>query len=332
MYKAPVGETFNWMGLPTELKERVIQFCMHRSVLAPLPKRFIRKHRGAREVTGHFGQWAALLGVSRQVRAISLRLCFMGSSDLTYGKGLCIIAENMVVLKQFTRHLARFSQLLEPNNASIATDDKTSMLARTYRYHPKIYPHLQQYATLSHGIRKVSLQLSFLDAMHFFKVTKAGFAQYRQPHHTDYDVFERLPNLNELRVQLPEADDNLTNHPRQHGPQIFHDEPCPRILHRLVYERAAEALAKYPFVTLHGFLDQAEELRYNTLRKEAMKGLKFSGKELQELYMEDGGGVELEESVWPVVDDKLDKEEPAIVYDDFWPPKCRCEVLCRRVV
>ena len=173
MYKAPVGDeamyqwwrangkTFNWTDLPTELKERIIQFCMHRSVLAPLPRRFIRKHRSAHEVIGHFGHWAALLGVSHQVRAISLRLCFMGSSGLTYDKGLCIVAENMVVLKQSIRNLARFSQLLEPDNASIATDDKTSMLARTYRYHPKIYPHLQRYANISHGIRKISLPVSY---------------------------------------------------------------------------------------------------------------------------------------------------------------------------
>ncbi|CAA9965366.1 hypothetical protein PTMSG1_08725 [Pyrenophora teres f. maculata] len=344
-YKTPVGDEvmyqwwkangkkFNWTGLPTELKERIVQFCMHRSALPPLSKRSVYKNRGPHEVTAHLGKWAALLRVSHQVRAISLRLCLTGSSDLRYGKGLCIVSGSTADFKNSIRRLSKFPQLLESDNASIATDEKTSMLIRTYKYFPRIYPHLQRFATLSHGIRKVSLQLSFMDALHFFKVETAGFAQYQQPYHLDYEVFERLPYLNELRIYLPDTGDQLMDKPRQRGPLIFGDEPCPRILHCLIYERAAEVLAKYPFITLLGFMDEIEELRYNTLRKEGMNSLKFSEKELEEVYMEDGGGVELEESVWPGVGkEDVDQVDRAIVFDNFWPPQCKCEVLCRKIV
>ena len=327
------GKTFAWTRLPTELKERIVQFCMHRSALPLISKRNMQKPRGAREVMAHFGQWAALLRVSHQVRAICLRLCFMGSSDLAFGKGLCISFDSINALKQCMRRLGKYSQLQEPRNGSITTDDKTAALARTYSRYPKIYPHLQRYATLSHGIRKLSLRLSFIEALHFFKVTAAGFAQYwRLAHYLDYNIFERLPRLNELRVYLPDASQELEDKVRQYGPRIFHDEPCPRILHRLIYERAAEVLAEYPFVTLHDFMDEVEELRYNTLRNEAIDSLKFNEKELEELYMEEGGGVELEDSVDPGIG-KGDVEEvqQPIIHNDFWPPECKCEVPCRQV-
>ncbi|RMZ72196.1 n-acetyltransferase 5 [Pyrenophora seminiperda CCB06] len=315
------GKTFQWTLLPTELKERIIYFCMHRSerALQRLSKNGY-KNGGLHEVHRHFGQWTALRRVSHQVRAISLRLCFMG---------LHIKAENTFVLKQSIRRLDGFSQLLEPNNASIATDEKTSMLAHTYQYHPKIYPHLDQYATLGHGIRKITFHVLFLEAFHFFKVKTAGFAQYWQPYYLTYEVFERLPRLNELNIYLPDSNDSLTDKSRQCGPQIFHDKPCPRILHRLIYERAANVLAKYSFATLHGFLDEAEELRYNTLRKKAIDGLRFSEDELEELYKEEGGGIELKESVLPGVERK--HTEQAIIYDDFWPPQCKCKAPCRSI-
>ena len=344
-YKAPVGDTvmyewwrangktFAWTRLPIELKERIAQFCMHRSALPLVSKRIMHKPRGAREVMAHFGQWSALLRVSHQVRAICLRLCFMGSSDLAFGKGLCIAAESIAALKQCIRRLGKFPQLRESCNGSIPTDDKTAALARTYSRYPKIYPHLQRYATLSHGIRKLSLRLSFMEALHFFRVAVAGFAQYWRPaRYLDYDIIERLPRLNELRFYLPDASQDLEDKVRQYGPLIFHSEPCPRILHRLVYERAAEVLAKYPFVTLYGFMDEVEELRYNALRKEAIDSLKFNEKELEELYMEEGGGVELEDSVDPGVEKgDVEEVERTIIHNDLWPPECKCEVPCRRV-
>ncbi|KAI2475097.1 hypothetical protein Ptr902_13489 [Pyrenophora tritici-repentis] len=343
-YKTPVGaealgqwwqangKTFNWTGLPTELKERIVQFCMHRSELPPLSKKSMYRTRGPHEVTAHLGSWSALLRVSHQVRAISLRLCLAGSSDLKYDKGLCIFAEGGGDLKNAIRRLTKFPQLLQPNNASIATDEKTSMLINTYKYFPKIYPHLERFATFGHGIRKVCIRLSFIDTMHFFKVETAGFAQYRKPCHIDFEVFERLPHLNQLIIFLPGRNYILTDMPRQQGPPIFGDEPCPRILHRLIYERAAEVLAKYPFVTLLNFMDEIEELRYKTLRKEAMNSLRFSEKDLSELYTEDGGGIELEESVWPGVYKKnVGQVNRAFVFDSFWPPQCRCQVRCKEI-
>lgn len=52
------GKSFNQAGLPTELKDKVVQACMHR----------YREDRP--------GEWSALLGVSVQVRSITLRRCF----------------------------------------------------------------------------------------------------------------------------------------------------------------------------------------------------------------------------------------------------------------
>ncbi|KAJ6196696.1 hypothetical protein J3E72DRAFT_395536 [Bipolaris maydis] len=320
------GGTFNWTGLPTELKERIIYFCMHQSQPRALYRRAIR---GAPEVTSQFGKWSAMLGVSRQVRAICLRICFVGSSDLQYGKGLCIDVKGHRAFKDCMRRLGKCFQMLEPGH--LPTTDETWTLAETYNHYPRIYPHLSRYATLRHAIRKINLQLSFLDSMHFFKVTTGSFAQYFQSFRLDYGIFGQMPCLNEIRIQLPDARGYLVDGPHQQGPQLFYGEPfnCPRILHRLIYERAADVLATYENVNMYGFMDEMEKEGFYELRSESRKKMKFTAKELEELYREDGGGIELEKSIIPGI-----HEEPEwpMIQDAFWPPKCRCKLRCRKVL
>jgi hypothetical protein len=293
--------------------------------------------RSASEVTGQLTEWSALLIVSHQVRAITLRLCFVGSSLIAGSTGLHIDITSYLDFIKCVRRLGKHYQMTESD--SVPTNDKTLALVKTYKQFPKIYPHLKQYATFRHGIRKVSMQMDFLNYFHFFRITAGGFKQYWKPY-LDYEVFEMLPHLSELLVKLPDAMGLLQDHPRQTGPPLFYGHPfdCPRILHRLIYEQAAEVLARYGNVTMQGFIDELEDMRFKALRKTAIEGLKFNAHELEELYTEDDDGVELEESVIPGVKKEKtdDKEEdsryPARIPNTFWPPKCRCEVLCRRVL
>ncbi|KAL1796444.1 hypothetical protein ACET3X_004984 [Alternaria dauci] len=327
------GQTFNWMRLPTELKEQIVQFCMHRSPpSSPISRRSRgRKVRGAPEVTGQFNKWTSLFSVSHQVRAICLRLCFVGSSDMAYSNGICIVAKDLYSFKSCIRRLGKHRQLIKPNG--VPNDDKTWELSDLYKSFPRIYPHLNQYATFCHGIRKMYLGFSFLDSLHFFKVTAGSFSQHWESHRPDHEVLERLPYLNELFIRLPDVKGLLEDNPRQ-PVRLFYGEPfnCPRVLHRLIFERAAKALAPFD-VNMYGFIDDEEEIRFNELLVCAKEGLKITTKELEEIYRDDMGGVELEESVEPGIEkENMVMEEREIIYDDFWPPKCRCEVLCRKVV
>jgi hypothetical protein len=327
------SQIFSWMRLPTELKERIIQFCMHRSPPPMMPnKSRAKKAKGAPEVTGQFDKWTSLLSVSHQVRAICLRLCFVGSKEMTYSNGLCIVARDFYSFKSCIRRLGKHHQLIEPNG--VPHDDKTWELANLYKSFPRIYPHLSQYATFYHGIRKMYLEFSFLDSLHFFKVTTGYFSQHWKSYHLDHEVFERLPYLNELIIKLPDAKGLLEDDYRQ-PVRLFYGEPfnCARILHRLIFERAAKVLAPLENFKMYGFIDNEEEGRFIEFLACAKRGLKITTKELEELYREDMGGVELGESVGPGVErEDVGVEEREIVQDDFWPPKCRCEVLCRKVV
>jgi hypothetical protein len=352
------GKTFDWAGLPTELKEQIVQSCMREAsgesdaVLGYRRKRF-RDDRGATEIVRKFGTWASLLGVSRQVRTLALRLCFVGSSGSIGNAALCLDAFTYHTFENGIRRLGKFYQMTEAY--AVPMDAKSQALARTYKQHPKIYPQLKQYATLSQGIRRIWIQMDFLQYLKFFKVTARGFQQYWRTRGLDYEVFEQLPYLNELIIELPDPRARLRDRTRQSEPRLFYDEPfsCPRTLHRLIYERAAEVLAPYN-VTMVGFMDELEAVYFETLRNNAIKALKFTSAELEELYLEDGGGVQLEDSVIPGVKVEDEgaaegqvedvqctafsrregkrKRTDAKVQDDFWPPKCRCEVLCDKAL
>jgi hypothetical protein len=346
------GKTFNWTGLPTELKERIILSCMHNTPVHRICSRR-KKHSGRKqhtpfEITNQLGDWLSLLHVSHQVRALTLRLCFVGSGDLAYGKGLCINATTHFELKNCIRRLSKHYQMLLPN--SVPVDEATHALAKTYKNYPKLYPHLNQYATMRHGIRKIHMHMDFLPSMHFFKVTAGGFHHFWQDYHTNYHVLEQLPHLNELIIRLSNPQIRMENQISDADPPIWYEDfECPRFLHRLIYEKAAEVLARYENVTVYGFIDDVEMLRFGALRKAAVKALQFTSAELEELYAEDGGGIQLEESEVPGSYGEKDKEISPLKYvedgledvqpldeeevpSSFWPPKCRCDVLCRKLV
>ncbi|KAF1841653.1 uncharacterized protein K460DRAFT_170891 [Cucurbitaria berberidis CBS 394.84] len=338
------GKTFNWIGLPTELKERIIQSCMHRTHepgnghrSLQYPRKRDRRRSGPHELTDILGTWSQLLRVSHQVRAITLRLCFVGSSNMTFSKGLCVVVHSCFDFKDSIRRLGKYYQVLEPN--SVPVDDKSLTLAKTYKRFPKLFPELKQYATLMHGIRRVCLQMGFLDYLHFFKITAGGFEQYWRSYYVDYEAFEQLPHLSELLIILPDPRGRLEDKSTQHGPPLFYEDfACPRILHRFIYEQAAVVLAPYENVKMYGFIDELEKLRFNALRQNAIKMLKFTGPELYELYAEDGGGIKLEERVIPGVqiqereEISVDFQQLDATHPNFWPPKCRCAVRCREVL
>ncbi|KAL6712357.1 hypothetical protein ACN47E_000234 [Coniothyrium glycines] len=346
------GKTFNWTGLPTELKENIVRCCMHNDHPRVSTSRLRRRlrngmgmHRipsGPQEVTDQIGMWFSLLHVSHQVRALTLRLCFTGSSDLEQDKGLCIDVSGYE-FDDCMRRLGRCPQMIEAD--SLATSDVTRHLARLYNKFPKIYPDLARYATMRHGIRKVHLQLDFLDSMHFFKVTAGEFYRFWQPFPKDYHIIGRLPHLNELIIKLPDPRGRLEDTYRQLPGMWYKDFECPRFIHRLIYERAAEALAPIENVKMYGFMDETEELRFRKLHEDAKKALLLTHDELAELYMDIEGGISLDEPVASGSYMKAEQDEAEESSDDwqyaqtigdggtpFWPPKCRCKVLCRKAL
>ncbi|KAF2132399.1 hypothetical protein P153DRAFT_189971 [Dothidotthia symphoricarpi CBS 119687] len=345
------GKSFNWTGMPTELKEHVVLFCLHHPRGTGLYQRSLQNYRspfnprpvadrelGVYEVVDKLGDWCYLLGCSRQVRSITLRLCFMGSSNLTYSKGLCIDILSYKALEDCFDRLGKYYQMMGPD--SLPVDQKTKALSDCYSLYPKIYPQLRQYATFRQGIQKICLKMSFVSYMRFFKVTAGGFGKYWRTDHMTFEVLEQLPFLNEIVIKLPvrpHGAGGWKDNFHEGGPQLFHHEsPCPRMLHRILYERIAEALASHEHVRLTRFIDNDEKQRYWEFRKNAVAKLKMTGAELEELYRDDGGGIELEDVVAPanmVAKDEHDQDLQAFEYpaegeEQFFPPKCRCAKDC----
>ncbi|KAF2823335.1 hypothetical protein CC86DRAFT_66102 [Ophiobolus disseminans] len=349
------GKDFNWVGLPTELKEQVIAFCIHnplnqtdfrRKQLARKRNRLVSNREsefGVYEIVSKLTNWNALLGVSHQVRAITLRLCFIGSSDLIQGKGFSIDASSPRGLDKTLSRLGGYYTMVEAN--SMPVDYDTQALSDCYMHFPRMYSHLKQYATFRHGIRRISLGMTFYEYMRFFRVTVGGFRRYLNPEVISYEVFEQLPHLSEVAIQLPDRPRRGWCNILLPGPLMFHhDSPCPRILHRIIYEKAVETLTLYPHLKVTGFVDQEEEARFNQLRATSLKNAEWTAAEYEELYDECGGGISLEEMVQPgswtattedeQMESELIKKEvvPVVIEqavdDDFFPPKCRCAEKC----
>ncbi|KAJ8109741.1 hypothetical protein OPT61_g7237 [Boeremia exigua] len=341
------GKNFKWAALPTELKERVIEFCMHQThthgIYDERVARFNQRYKnsfkplrhGPYEIVQRLGDWYQLLYVSQQVRAIALRLCITGGSGIVYSEGLCIVESSSNSLSERLDRLGDYYQMVEPH--SIPTTPKEVALSKCYSRFPRIYPELRQYATHRHGIQKISLDMTFLSFMNFFEVKVGHFEQFQNPRSPTYHALERLPNLNEIIINLPLRPRSGWRNITYYGsPQLYHDEsPCPRILHRVIYERAAEVLASYDNVTVRNFIDENEQQRFLSGRLKAMKALKFTKVELEELYADDGGGVELPEGVGHEV--RLPEKNPRKVWggsypgflpDPFFPPVCQCDEPC----
>lgn len=338
------GKMFNWTGLPTELKEQVIQSCVNRpleySDYRRIRKRYnsrfdIRHDRGREfgiyEIVDKLTAWVALLGVSHQVRAITLRLCFVGSTGLS---SFSITASSCCSLDDALNRLGRYHQMTEPN--SLPIDHKTQALAYCYKQYPRIFPHLKRYAVFRHGLRKVHMNMDFIGYMHFFKVTTGGFERYLRSGSISYEVFSQLPHLNEVIIRLPRRPHHgWRDKPGQCGPRLFYDDfPCPRMLHRVIYERVAAVLTLYPRVKVMGFIDADESVRFNLLRVSAMEHSKWTTGDYDELYADCDGGIELEDIVESENRPEEFAEERRVVadlderVDTFFPPKCRCVEKC----
>jgi hypothetical protein len=357
---AATGKGFNWTSLPTELKEQVIGHCIDQSPRlwdARLSsKRYDNRDRlgrqiGIHEIAEKLSDWATLLAVSHQVRAITMRSCFIGTRVTgTYG-AFVLSSSTGCRLESAFRRFGRYYQMIEPN--SLPTNSETQALAECYKQHPKIYPHLKQYATFRHGLRKIRLTFGFIGYMHFFKVIIGGFDRYLRPGSLSYEVFEQLPNLSEISLRLPlQPRQGWNNLPYQPGPVLFHnDAPCPRKLHRVIYERIAEVLTLHLRVRVTNFMDKNEMVRYDALRYAALKNCKWSAADYEELYAECDGGVQLDELVQPgswvhLIEEgrqgdsrsvrTATKVEIGTATEDtidtpFFPPKCDCKVKCHLV-
>jgi hypothetical protein len=340
-------QSFNWSALPTELKERVVEHCMHQprtygvysERLARFNWRYKNDHHirkpGPFEIVDQLGDWFSLVYVSHQIRAITLHLCITGGSTLIHSKGLCITASSYNGLSSRLSRLGDYYQMTSPNSVPISAAEE--VLSKTYERFPHIYPNLSRFATLRHGIQKISFSMDWLPFMQFFKVATGGFDQYHKPKALTYEVFERLPCLNEIVVRLPlRPYGGWLDKPGQFGPLLWHeDSPCPRIMHRVIYERIAEVLAPYN-VAVRNFIDYAEMRRYEVARTEAVKALKFTEVELEELYADDGGGVDLLEgekersTELEMIRCKVQVHEADAEYvqNDFFPPLCHCDEPC----
>jgi hypothetical protein len=345
------GRAFNWASLPTELKEQVIQCCLHQPLEGSDYKQMLSRWRdrcrprdgrrefGIYEIIDKITDWAALLRVSHQVRAITLRLCFAGSSGMASRGGFTIVASTCHSLDSTLLRLAHHYQMTDVN--SLPVDYATQALAICYRQYPRIYPQLKNYATFRHGLRNIYLCMDFIAYMHFFKVTIDSFKYHLRPGSISYEVFEQLPDLSHIAIRLPlQPHQGWLDQPGQPAPRLFYtDFPCPRALHRVIYERIAEVLTLHPGVKVNGFVDMDEKARYKDLRTAAMLERKWTPAVLEELYAECGGGINLEVPVQPgswLLDDTEEQpvtsnatehhsEEPE---EPFFPPKCRCVVQC----
>jgi hypothetical protein len=340
-------KVFDWAGLPTELKGVIIQSCVDqrpepddipraKERFGGRPGKIIRRGRnsGIQEVVEKLTKWRALLGVSHQVRAITLRICFFGSDN---HPGFGITAYSRSALNGTLEHLGTYYQMTEPN--ALPVDHETWVLAESYNHYPRIFPHLKQYATFRHGLRRICLNMGFVNYMHFFKVTIGSFGRYLHPQTISHEIFEQLPHLSDIIIRLPrQPRRGWENNQIQQSPRLFFEGfPCPRLLHRVIYERIAETLTIYPCVDVEGFVDDDEKVRFVALRASALERPTWTRAEYQQLYAECGGGIQLQKSIqlgdgsrW--TDEDLEKNEVTVKTEDsFFPPKCRCVEQCYKV-
>ncbi|KAF2709752.1 hypothetical protein K504DRAFT_534073 [Pleomassaria siparia CBS 279.74] len=335
------GSTFNWSGLPTETKENILQYCLCQphgyGDFYYSRQGYRRSHSrapGPREVVEQFGEWAGLLQVSAEVRRLSLQILFRGT--WIWSTGLIINSYTHGQLLNSILRLSGYYQIFNTNSIPNSNDQTAVAHARQYLQFPRIYRELDNYATFMHGIRKIYLQFSFRDTLHFFKVSVGGFNRYRPAGFMTCDVFERLPHLNSICLALPTERMHKASY--EPDPQLFHEtDPCPRTLHRCIYERAAEELAWCKEVVLQFCMDIDEHERFNELHAAAKSALKFTDEELEELWKECDGGVPVDPASDPITGTKFEatKEIPEDKMADsqiehFFPPKCRCPKNCRQ--
>jgi hypothetical protein len=296
------GKFFNWSSLPTELKEIVIQYCMCQpfnfgDYFYSLKgfKLLKSNNPGPSEIIGMLGEWGHLLGVSAEIRKLTLQLCFRGG--WLYPQGLSILVNSHSHLEKSVRRLGNYYQIFDRDSVPKPSDHMAITLAHQYKYFPKIYRELKIYGTFMHGIRKVYLEFDFWSSLHFFKVSVCDIDKYRPKDFMTCDVLERLPLLNSIYFYLPTRE-TPKNDLTRYGPRLFHPEKaCPRSLHRLIYEQAAIELASYQGVHMKMFMDQDEEERFLCLHAAAKSTLRFTKEELDQLWEDSDGGIQLDPDI-----------------------------------
>jgi hypothetical protein len=336
------GKSFNWSGLPTELKEIIIQYCMCQPfkvgdyIYSLKGLQLLKSNNpGPSEIIGLLGEWGHLLGVSAEIRKLTLQLCFRGG--WLYPQGLSVLVNSHRHFEKSITRLGKYYQIFQHNSVPQASDPKAMTLAHQYKYFPKIYPELKIYGTFMHGIQKVYLEFDFWSSLHFFKVSACGFDRYRPKDFMTCDAFERLPQLSSIYFYLPTRD-QPKNDPMRYGPRLFHnDRACPRSLHRLIYEQAAKELAPYLGVHMMMFMDQDEENRFTDLYAAAKSSLKFTDQELNQLWEDSDGGVplDLDSNSITALDD-CDQIESVYEHDTrldgagniTLTPYCQCKEPC----
>ncbi|CAI6336859.1 unnamed protein product [Periconia digitata] len=277
---------FNWAGLPTEVKEKALVYCT--------------------------SDFVKLFRVSRQVRAICIALTFRLFFHLFF--------EDPV---DFSKQLYRLDK---KRQFSAPVNFRDYEKAHLYKYWPSIYPDLSRFSTFKHAVQKATLKFDFREYLHFFKITTNGFNTRGSHPATSSDDLKRLTKLHDLTIILPGNENTETLWDRARDwPRIFHENPCPRALHRAIYERVAKDLIYIPHVKVVGFLDPNEEARFYNLRQHAIKSnpFPFTRQELDELYADDAGGIKLTQDEAAVDTKHLPVTLP------YWDaPECKCEVPC----
>lgn len=340
----------NWAGLPTELKEHILQLCLfdpQDSVVLTDQKRrraaYARRGFGARhdlgpyEVVSRLGAWSSLLQVSRQVRTLVLRLYFIGRRGQIDESGFHVATLTYDELGSTIRRLDRYYQLMK--SGCVPTDNQTTLLSQAYKHFPRMYPELKRYATFKHGIQTIHIEMGFKAYMHFFEIKVGSFKQYLEPKSLSYRIFDQMPKVRNITIFLPgKPEGGWIDDYWRSGPQIFHsDSPCPRILHRVIYERAAQVLVPYQNVCMTGFMDDTEEQCFSKSLAIARGQLQFTEQDFEDLYADCGGGIQLDEitqaGAWH--SDQKDgdywlEQRRSYVKSDLFPPKCDCTERCDR--
>ncbi|KAF2192241.1 hypothetical protein K469DRAFT_465963, partial [Zopfia rhizophila CBS 207.26] len=314
------GKFFSWALLPDELKENILKFCLFQPHENEYTHQLRRRQRRPQvyEIVDQLGRWQSLLRASKKIRGIILHLIL--KEDEAFSAGLTIHASSS---NQFRKDLIRLSnapQLIDDD--SLPRTAREQYLARKYLNHPKLYPELDRFATMMHGIRRLSLDFNFLSYLHFFKFSLGGFDHFRPRHFVTCDVLDRLLHLNGILIRLPHQP--WRDYPR-HSVQLWDElDPCPRTLHRWIYERAADALVGVKHVIVTGFMDEVEEDNFYELHRAAKLLASMSEEDMRSLYGGTDGGIELE-------DNSKDVVERSEMDPNVFPPVCRCEVECKKL-
>ncbi|PVI04999.1 hypothetical protein DM02DRAFT_624524 [Periconia macrospinosa] len=290
----PNTPSFNFNGLPTELKTKILEH--------------------------NICDYDTYFKVSRQVRNITVGLSFRDVVQLTWA--------HPSDLRRDVIKTSKKSLMAVP----IASFDNQSFTL--YARFPTQHPHLSPYATFKHAIRKATLAFDFRTYIHFFKINSSGWLTdperglLTRPERALVNVDHlttQLSSLKHLTIILPPYRPVVSDKSRDHFRIFDALDPCYRALHREIYTAIANSLTSIPDVIVKGFIDANEEATYLRLREAALnKAIKLTPEDLDELYADDnGGGIQLSP-----VEAFVDTRHMPRVWKNWKAPRCVCEVPC----